>query len=221
MGVQLGISVDGVEDILLRFSKLSVGVQKKYLRASVNKVSKPHLAAVKALVARGPTGNLKRSVGVMTEAKKKGRTQTAILGFRRGGKKKTELGFHSWWIENGVKARTAKGGLLRIPGELGRKYPYLAGKITTGGEGSNAAYFRQVRGFRGTGKFGQWADSTLPQIRDALQDELGRALEKAIAEQARRDAKASERPTATGRAALDPSVFEEARAAARRAGWRG
>ena len=222
MGVQLGISVDGVEDILQRFSKLSVGVQKKYLRASVNKVSKPHLAAVKALVARGPTGNLKRSVGVMTEAKKKGRTQTAILGFRRGGKKKTELGFHSWWIENGVKARTAKGGkMLQVPGTLSRKYPYLSGKITTGGEGSNAAYFRQVRGFSGTGKFGQWADSTLPQIRDALQDELGRALEKAIAEQARRDAKASERPTATGRAALDPSVFEEARAAARRAGWRG
>jgi hypothetical protein len=189
MGVQLGISVDGVEDILLRFSKLSVGVQKKYLRASVNKVSKPHMAAVKALVARGPTGNLKRSVGVKTEAKVKGRTQTAILGFRRGGKKKTELGFHSWWIENGVKARTAKGGLLRIPGELGRKYPYLQGKITTGAEGSNAAYFRQVRGFSGTGKFGQWADSTLPQIRDALQDELGRALDKAVAEQARRDAK--------------------------------
>ena len=196
MGVQLGISVDGVEDILLRFSKLSVGVQKKYLRASVNKVSKPHMAAVKALVARGPTGNLKRSVGVKTEAKKKGRTQTAILGFRRGGKnkdgsaKKSEMGFHSWWIENGVKARTAKGGkMLQVPGELSRKYPYLNGKITTGAEGSNAAYFRQVRGFSGTGKFGQWADSTLPQIRDALQDELGRALDKAVAEQARRDAK--------------------------------
>jgi hypothetical protein len=190
MGVQLGISVDGVEDILQRFSKLSVGVQKKYLRASVNKVSKPHLAAVKALVARGPTGNLKRSVGVKTEAKVKGRTQTAILGFRRGGNKKTELGFHSWWIENGVKARTAKGGkMLKLPGTLSRKYPYLNGKITTGAEGSNAAYFRQVRGFSGTGKFGQWADSTLPQIRDALQDELGRALDKAVAEQARRDAK--------------------------------
>ena len=228
MGVQLGISVYGVEGILEGFSKLSVGVQRKYLRAAVNKVSKPHMAAVKALVARGPTGNLKRSVGVMTEAKKKGRTQTAILGFRRGEKnkdgtaKKSSLGFHAWWIENGVKARAAKGGkMLQVPGTLSRKYPYLAGKVTTGGDGSNAAYFRQVRGFRGTGKFEQWADSTLPQIRDALQDELVKALAKAIAQQARRDAKSSERPTATGRAALDPSVFEEARAAARRAGWRG
>lgn len=194
MGMQLGISVDGVEDILQRFSKLSVGVQKKYLRAAVNKVTKPHLAAVKALVARGPTGNLKRSVGVKTEAKVKGRTQTAILGFRRGGKKKdgsadkSSLGYHAWWIENGVKARTAKGGkLLRVPVEMARRYPYLAGKMTA--EGGAAAYFRQVKGFRGTGRFEQWADSTLPQIRDALQGELAVALDKAVAEQARRDAK--------------------------------
>ena len=196
MGVQLGISVDGVEDILLRFSKLDRSVQKQYLGSAVRNASKPHLAAVKALVARGPTGNLKRSVGVQIESKRKGRTSTGILGFRRGEKnkdgtaKKSSLGFHAWWIENGVKARTAKGGkMLRVPGTLSRKYPYLAGKFTTGGEGSNAAYFRQVRGFRGTGKFEQWADSTLPQIRDALQDELGRALDKAVAEQARRDAK--------------------------------
>ena len=196
MGFQLGISVDGVEDILQRFSKLSPAVQRKYLGASVRKVTKPHLTAVKALVARGPTGNLKRSVGVKIESKAKGRTQTAILGFRRGGKKKdgsadkASLGFHAWWIENGVKARTAKGGsLLRVPGEMARRYPYLAGKVTTGAEGGGAAYFRQVRGFRGTGRFEQWADSTLPQIRDALQQELGVALEKAIAEQARRDAK--------------------------------
>jgi hypothetical protein len=196
MGVQLGISVDGVEDILLRFSKLDRSVQKQYLGSAVRNASKPHLAAVKALVARGPTGNLKRSVGVQIESKRKGRTSTGILGFRRGEKnkdgtaKKSSLGFHAWWIENGVKARTAKGGkMLQVPGELSRKYPYLAGKVTTGGEGSNAAYFRQVRGFRGTGKFEQWADSTLPQIRDALQDELVKALAKAEAQQARRDAK--------------------------------
>lgn len=196
MGFQLGISVDGVEDILQRFSKLDLSVQKQYLGSAVRNASKPHLAAVKALVARGPTGNLKRSVGVKTEGKAKGRTQTAILGFRRGEKnkdgsaKKSSLGYHAWWIENGVKARTAKGGkLLKVPGDMARRYPYLAGKVTTGAEGGGAAYFRQVRGFRGTGRFEQWADSTLPQIRDALQKELGLALVKAIAQQARRDAK--------------------------------
>lgn len=196
MGVQLGISVDGVEDILQRFSKLDRSVQKQYLGSAVRNASKPHLADVKALVARGPTGNLKRSAGVKVEAKVKGRTQTAILGFRRGEKnkdgsaKKSSLGYHAWWIENGVKARTAKGGkMLQVPGELSRKYPYLNGKITTKGEGSNAAYFRRVRGFSGTGRFEQWADSTLPQIRDALQGELVKALAKAEAQQARRDAK--------------------------------
>ena len=139
MALQLGISIDGVEDILQRFAKLRVGVQKKYLRAAVNAVTKPHVSDVKALIARGPTGNLKRSVGVKTEAKVKGRTQTAVLGFRRG-KAKTELGFHSWWIENGVKARTAKGGgMLRVPGALAGKYPYLQGKLVTKGEDGPAA----------------------------------------------------------------------------------
>jgi hypothetical protein len=41
----------------------------------------------------------------------------------------------------------------------------------------------------GTGKFGQWADRTLPRIRDELIQELGRAVAKAEAENARRDAK--------------------------------
>lgn len=197
MAVQLGISVDGVEDVLLRFSRLDRGIQKKYLVASVRKVTKPYMSEVKALVNRGPTGNLKRSVGVVVEAKVKGRTQTAVLGFRRGdpaGANGQRSGYHAWWIENGVKMRRPGGRALKIPMDLAKRYPYLKGKVSlVGGDEGGTIFFRQVKGFSGTGKFATWADQTLPRIRDALQAELATALQTATDEQARRDAKKRER----------------------------
>jgi hypothetical protein len=192
----LSYRIDGVEDILRRLGKVSPSVQKKYLAASVRAVSKPHIKEVKALVRRGPTGNLKRSVGVIVEKKRKARTAVAVLGFRRGGggKEATQKGFHAWWIEHGVKARTSKSGkLLRVP-VAGNKYPYLKGMMSfTDANGERAAYFRQVKGFSGTGKFRRWADANLPGIRDALVRQLGTAVDKAIAEQARRDARKAAR----------------------------
>ena len=189
MAVQLGMTIDGVKEVLQGFAALPVGLQKKYLRASVNKVTKLHVKTVKSLVARGPTGNLRRSVGVVTEAKVKGRTQTAVLGFRRGGKageNGTRSGFHAWWIENGVKVRRPKSAkVLNVPMSRASKYPYLKGKVATSSD-NGGIFFRQVKGFAGTGKFAAWADATLPSIRDALQVELVSALDKATAEAARR-----------------------------------
>jgi hypothetical protein len=192
MAVQLGMTIDGVKEVLQGFAALPVGLQKKYLRASVNKVTKLHVKTVKSLVARGPTGNLRRSVGVVTEAKVKGRTQTAVLGFRRGGKageNGTRSGFHAWWIENGVKVRRPKSAkVLNVPMSRASKYPYLKGKVATSSD-NGGIFFRQVKGFAGTGKFAAWADATLPSIRDALQVELVSALDKATAEAARRAAR--------------------------------
>jgi hypothetical protein len=194
MAVQLGISIDGIEEVLQSFAKLGGGLQKKYLKASVNKVTKPHIQPVKALIARGPTGNLKRSVGVVTEAKVKGRTQMAVLGFRRGdksGQNGKASGYHAWWIENGVKTRTPKNGrTLKVPMAMAKKYKYLMGKVALiGGDDGGSVFFRQVRGFAGTGNFAAWADQTLPRIRDTLQTELVSALDKATAEAERRKIK--------------------------------
>ena len=67
------------------------------------------------------------------------------------------------------------------------KYPYLKGKVALIGDAEGGSiFFRQVKGFAGTGKFATWADSTLPRIRDALQTELVSALAKAEAEASRR-----------------------------------
>jgi hypothetical protein len=192
MAFQVSASASDIQDVLKRFDGLRIGVQKKYLGASVKKVTKPYIPEVKALVAKGPTGNLKRSVGVLTEAKVRGKTQTAVLGFRRGDKfKKGGLGYHAWWIENGVKVRKPKNAsMLRVPMSMAKKYPYLMGKVALiGAEGGGAAYFPEVAAVPGTGKFGQWADRTLPRIREQLVEELGRSVDKAVAENARRDAK--------------------------------
>lgn len=190
MSVQLGITIRGVEETLQRFSQMPKGLQKKYLRSAVNKVTKPYVATVKSLVSRGPTGNLRRSVGVVTEAKRRGATQTAVLGFRRGdkgGENGKQSGYHAYWIERGVKTRTPRGTAFKVPIEMARRYPYLMGKVAlVGGEDGGSVFFRQVNGFAGTGRFEAWAESTLPQIRNALQEELGGALDKAIAEQERR-----------------------------------
>jgi len=203
MAFQVSASASDIQDVLKRFDGLRIGVQKKYLRASVNKVTKPYIPEVKALVAKGPTGNLKRSVGVLTEAKVRGKTQAAVLGFRRGEKfKKGGLGYHAWWIENGVKVRKPKNAsILALP--FSSKYTYTraaverdaSGKFVKGSgakvgkEGGVALFRRQAAAVPGTGKFGQWADRTLPRIREQLVEELGRSVDKAVAENARRAAK--------------------------------
>lgn len=190
MATQLGVTITGIDEVMAGFAVLPVGLQKKYLRSAVNKVTKPYMSQVKALVARGPTGNLKRSVGVVNEAKVRGRTQTAVLGFRRGDKGGTNgkmSGFHAWWIEKGVKTRTAKSGLLKVPMDRAKRYPYLMGKVALiGGDDGGSIFFRQVNGFAGTGNFAAWAEATLPGIQSALERELASALKTATDEAARR-----------------------------------
>ena len=66
----VAVTVEGVEAILRGFAGLSKGVQRKYLGSSVREVVKSAVPEVKALTPKGPTGNLKRSVGLKLEKKK-------------------------------------------------------------------------------------------------------------------------------------------------------
>lgn len=180
------VTVEGVEAILRGFSNLSKGVQKKYLGSSVREVVKAVVPEIKSLTPKGPTGNLRRSVGLKLE-KKKTTTAVGIVGYRRAaGGSNRELGFHSWWIENGVKTRTARGLALQIPADRARRYPYLKGKVAMAAGDANSIYFRQVKGFAGTGKFQSWADANLPRLKDQLVGKLENNLGKAIAEEERR-----------------------------------
>lgn len=181
-------TVEGVEQVLRAFSGLSKSVQRKYLGSSVRQVVKEAVPEVKALTPRGPSGNLKRSVGLKLE-KKKTTTAVGLVGYRRAaGGNNREKGFHAWWIENGVKVRQPKGSMLKVPLAMARKYPYLKGKVALiGGEDGGAMYFRQVKGFAGTGRFEAWAEANLPRMKQKLVGVLENNVGKAIAEQERRD----------------------------------
>lgn len=181
-------TVDGVEGVLRAFAGLSKAVQKKYLSSSVRQVVAAAVPEVKALTPRGPTGNLKRSVGLKLE-KKKTTTAVGLVGYRRAaGGNNREKGFHAWWIENGVKVRQPKGRMLKVPLALANKYSYLKGQVALiGDDGGGAAYFRQVKGFAGSGRFQTWAEANLPQLKQKLIGVLENNVGKAIAEQERRD----------------------------------
>ena len=188
------VTVEGVEAVLRGFAGLSRGVQRKYLGSSVREVVKAVVPEVKALTPKGPTGNLRRSVGLKLE-KKKTTTAVGIVGYRRAaGGTNRELGFHSWWIENGVKVRQPKFRQnLAIPVGRAAKYPYLRGQVALAGNDANSLYFRQVKGFAGTGKFQAWADANMPRLKDQLVGKLEQNLGKAIAEEERRLIKARRR----------------------------
>lgn len=186
----LAVDIEGVDSILRRYAGLSKGVQKKYLSSSVREVVKAKIPEVKALTPKGPTGNLRRSVGLKIERKRRGVTIVGLIGYRQKvGGNRNEQGFHSWWIENGVKMRSsANGRALKVPIERAKKYPYLKGKVALiGGDGAGSVFFRSVRGFGGVGKFEQWSDANLPKLKNSLVGKLENNVGKAISEQERRD----------------------------------
>jgi len=182
MAAQLGITVDGVEDLLRRMSQVPPSLQKKYLAAAVRAAGKEEVKEIRQLTPRGPTGNLKRSVGLVVEKRRKARTATAVLGYRRSGTNKSTMGFHAHWIEEGVKDRSPRGKAFKV--SMDRiKRPSITGNA------DGFAYLSSVKGFPGSGKFRAWADANLPQIRDRLQSVLGGFVQKAIDEHARRQAR--------------------------------
>lgn len=179
-------TVEGVEDVLRGFSRLSKSVQRKYLGASVREVVKGAVPQVKALTPRGPTGNLRRSVGLKLE-KKRTTTAVGIVGYRRGKGNNRELGFHAAWVEEGVNDRYPQGKALKLPLRYSRKYPYLSGLVSRiGGNDDGGIYLQSVRGYRGSGKFRQWADANMPRLKQELVGKLENNLGKAIAEEERR-----------------------------------
>ena len=178
------MTVKGVEQILEGFSRLSGSIQKKYLGAAVREAAKEEIPEIKALTPKGPTGNLRRSVGVKVEKKRRNATAVGILGYRlkRGGNN-SEKGFHAWWVENGTKYRQPNNWALKVPLANASKYPYLRGKVAKiGGAEDGMIFFRQVKGMPKSDKFKQWADANLPQIKQRLIGKLDGALGKAIAE---------------------------------------
>jgi len=178
------MTVEGVEEILKGFAILPSSIQKKYLGAAVREAAKDEIPEIKALTPRGPTGNLRRSVGVKVEKKKRNATAVGILGYRfKSGGNNSEKGFHAWWVENGTKFRQPKNYVLKVPIANASVYPYLRGKVARiGGNEGGMIFFGQVKGMPASDKFKRWADANLPQIKQRLIGKLDGALGKAISE---------------------------------------
>ena len=178
------------EEVLEKFARLPPGIANKYLRSSVRKTLKPALAELRRITPRGPTGNLKRAAHIKIEYQNGSLFARGILGYaaKRGGTDK-QKGFHAYWSEYGTKARVPKRGqALKIPASNMTKYPYLAGAVTSiGGDEGPQIVLRSVRGVPKTGRFAQMLDTQAPKIRDTIAANLADGLEKAIAEEQRRN----------------------------------
>lgn len=203
MAFQLGAELEGVPEILKAFGQLSIGLQKKYIGSAVGKAARNEIASLKATTPRGPSGALRRSVGVKVEkaivkpwslyATKAGGSATARIGYRRG---KTQKGAQfggnaAWWLEAGVASRSPQNGsALRVPVKSTRKYAYLK-SLAVQTQAGSAVLLRRIKAKAGNDMFEQWKAAALPRIEAKLKTELADAFQRAQAEAARRAARSA------------------------------
>lgn len=138
---RVGVSVEFPELKKLQkdLAQYTSYVAKKYLKAAVNASLKPGVAALKQTTPRGPTGNLRRSVGTKVKLYRSGNV-VGLVGYRTGGsaskpgkgsvRRGSNLGYHQGFVEFGTKPRRTKG---RIASSYGRLGPFTFVKSKTAG----------------------------------------------------------------------------------------
>jgi HK97 gp10 family phage protein len=110
--------VDGVSALLRALDDLEEKVSKRVIRRSLSRAARVIARAMKAAAPVGPTGNLKRSIGLRERRIRGGYLQR--VGPRIGGKGQHK-GQHAYFIERGAKERFRKrgglGGLIGLKGK--------------------------------------------------------------------------------------------------------
>jgi hypothetical protein len=108
-----------LDDLIRAYGELPGSLARKHLKAAIRRSIRPFVPALKAATPRGKTGNLRRSVkAIVRFGNKVSRsswgnfrgTAYGIVGFSKGGQKKTQKGDHSVIVEGGTKARVRKRG---------------------------------------------------------------------------------------------------------------
>lgn len=178
MAGKMEVRIEGLNALLRQFEYVDKSVRKKYLGAALRAAMKPSINSLKAATPKGPTGNLRRSVGIKIEKTRRGNA-FGLIGPRQGGKFK---GYHAYWSEDGVGIRKPVGKALKIPQN---KAKALASVAVANG----AIFIAKARAYAGSKFFSKWVSSNLPTIARRLKDELGPAAMKAFDEQARRSAR--------------------------------
>jgi HK97 gp10 family phage protein len=182
--MDIEINITGIESILRRFASVRHSLERKHQRAALRKTLKKAESLVRQNTPRGPTGNLRKSVGTMIEPLPglRGTLQfEGRVGYRR--KVGNAKGFHSHFLEKGTADREPqRGAVLAIPNALGRKYPYLR---SVRRRGSPAIFLGKVRGNRPTLGFFQLMQNNSGMLVQDLKTNLAAAAEAAIRENSR------------------------------------
>jgi len=86
VGFAIKAQIDGLGQVLARLQEADKKVRRKLLRQAVNEAGKIVLAAAKARVPKGATGQLRRSLGRKVKVYRSSGTAVAIVGPRKGYK---------------------------------------------------------------------------------------------------------------------------------------
>lgn len=175
------VTVTGIEQLVSNFAILPRSVASKYVQSGLRKHMQQYVPDLKGRTAKGPTGNLRRSVGAKGEYKAPYRVM-GLIGYTKIGKK----GSHAHLLESGTKFRAPKiKGTLAIPSEFGKKYRYLR-KTGVLAPSEDSYWYRAVRGMPKTGYFKAWQKSKKKDFVIGLESILLDGFNKACAEVARR-----------------------------------
>lgn len=124
------VSFPGVDALREKLRAYPKNIERKYLKAAINKAMKPGLAALKATTPRGPTGNLKRAIATKAISYRSGNA-VGLLGYIRAGtgdsrsaaggtvRKGKDRAFHAHFVELGTKKRKTKKSIASSFNRLG------------------------------------------------------------------------------------------------------
>ena len=181
-GTMLRIRITGVEQLVSNFAMLPRFVASKYVDSGMKQHMKQYVPDLKARTAKGPSGNLKKSVIAKGEYKAPYRVMGIVGYSTKNGKK----GYHAHFVEKGTAFRAPKSAsTLAIPSKFVSKYRYLR-KTGTLSPSKSDYWYRAVRGMPKTGFFKAWRKSKIKTFAIGLEKLLLDGFNKACDEVARR-----------------------------------
>lgn len=122
VGIRVSADIPGLPKILDDFLQFGKYMSAKYMAAGLRKAVEQGgtLKVLRNLTPRGPTGNLKRAVGIKSKTYTKTGVGIVIVGYKAGRKifepfDPTKLGYHQGLVEFGTKKRYRRS---KVTGEL-------------------------------------------------------------------------------------------------------
>lgn len=138
--LKFDIEMPGLEDLRQEFRKLPNNVAARYLESALKRAVQPLKSAIVKNTPRGPTGNLRKSIGIKARKFPKKGTAYVLVGYQNSGGEKGR-GYHQGLLEFGTKDRRTKS---RIASSLNfpKSAPRGGFQIQTVGRGRNKGQIR-------------------------------------------------------------------------------